>query len=204
MVSRFELHNGRIVGEGKEILVLAHGYGTDQTAWSRILPWAREHFRVILFDLAGVGPNGSASYDEARHASLHGYADDLIAILSDAAVQRCTYLGHSVSGMVGLLAAITRPDLFERMVFIAASPRYLNDPTAGYVGGFEQTDVDALYAAMAINFGAWAAGFAPAVVGVPDHPAGIAERLGVRPPWPSLRRERRHGTAGRSWTRVCR
>ncbi len=32
---------------------------------------------------------------------------------------------------------------------------------------------------------------------------GTAERLGVRPPWPALRRDRRPGTAGRSWDRIC-
>ena len=171
MTSKFEQHNGRIVGGGPETLVLAHGYGTDQKAWDRILPWARERFRVVMFDLAGAGPDGAATYDPARHATLHGYADDLLAILRDAGVERCRYLGHSVSGMVGMLAAITRPGLFDRMAFIAPSPRYLNDAATGYVGGFEQSDLDGLYDGMSANFSAWTAGFAPAVVGVPDHPA---------------------------------
>jgi sigma-B regulation protein RsbQ len=55
------------------------------------------------------------------------------------------------------------------MVMIGASPRYLNAP--GYTGGFEQSDLNDLHAGMAANFQAWGAGFAPAVVGVPDHAA---------------------------------
>src|SRR4051812_40259816 len=34
--------------------------------------------------------------------------------------------------------------------------------------------------------------------------SGTAERLGVRPPWTALRRDRRDGTAGRIWNRACR
>jgi sigma-B regulation protein RsbQ len=169
MASRFELHNGRVAGDGPGTLVLAHGYGTDQTAWSRIMPWAAARFRVVLFDLAGAG--GAAAYDPGRHADLSGYADDLLAVLDGAGVSRCTYVGHSVSGMIGLLAAVVRPELFERLVLVSSSPRYLNDRDAGYFGGFEQEDLDGLYDAMSENFGAWTAGFAPAVVGVPDHPA---------------------------------
>jgi sigma-B regulation protein RsbQ len=65
-------------------------------------------------------------------------------------------VGHSVSGMVSLLAALVDPKLFSRLIFIGASPRYLNDKD--YVGGFEPSDLDALYAAMSSNYYAWASG----------------------------------------------
>lgn len=149
------------------VVVLSHGFGTDQTAWSAIRPWLEERFDVISYDLAGAGPDGAKTYDFRRHSTLFGFADDLLALLASQHIERCIYIGHSMSGMIGAAAAVARPDAFAKLVMIGASPRYLNDH--GYHGGFEQSDLDAVFDGMATNFQAWGAGFAPAVVGVPDN-----------------------------------
>ncbi len=163
---RFELLHGRITGAGSETLLLSHGFGTDQSAWDSLRPWLETRYRVVSYDLAGAGPGGEAGYDPRRHGSLFGFADDLVDIIDELALERCVYVGHSVSGMIGAAAAQSRPEAFRRLVMIGASPRYLDEP--GYVGGFSQADLDQLHAAMAANFQAWGAGFAPVVVGVPD------------------------------------
>jgi sigma-B regulation protein RsbQ len=167
LASRFAQLNGTISGAGEATVVLSHGFGTDQTAWTAIRPWLDQRFRVISFDLAGAGPGGEGSYDARRHDTLFAFADDLLDVLGELEVERCTYIGHSVSGMIGAAAAVAQPDAFARLVMIGASPRYLNGP--GYRGGFEQADLDQLHDGMAANFQAWGAGFAPAVVGVPDN-----------------------------------
>lgn len=168
-MTRFEELHGRITGDGDRIVILSHGFGTDQDAWAAIRPWLDARFRVISFDLAGSGPDGAGSYDFERHGSMFGYADDLLEILDDLGIEDCIYIGHSMSGMIGAAAASTRPEPFRRLIMIGASPRYLNDDA--YVGGFDQADLDGLYAGMAANYQAWAAGFAPVVVGVPDNAA---------------------------------
>lgn len=169
MTQRFKAYNGLVTGSGEDVVVISHGFGTDQTAWQAIRPWLDARFRVISFDLAGAGPNGAMTYDRKRHRSIFGFADDVIDILDELNIRNCLYVGHSVSGMIGAIAALTRPDLFRKMAMIGASPRYLNDE--GYVGGFDRADLDTLFEAMATNFQAWGAGFAPAVVGVPDNAA---------------------------------
>jgi sigma-B regulation protein RsbQ len=169
LVSKFAQLNGRITGAGDGVVVLSHGFGTDQTAWDGIRPWLDQRFRVISFDLAGAGPGGETSYDFRRHDTLFGFADDLLDVLGELNVERCIYIGHSVSGMIGAAAAVAQPEAFARLVLIGASPRYLNEP--GYRGGFDQPDLDQLHDGMAANFQAWGAGFAPAVVGVPDNQA---------------------------------
>ena len=166
MASKFAQLNGTMTGAGSAVVVLSHGFGTDQTAWGAIRPWLDERFRVISFDLAGAGPGGEASYDFRRHDTLFGFADDLLEVLAELSIDRCIYIGHSVSGMIGVAAAVAQPDVFAKLVMIGASPRYLNEP--GYRGGFDQSDLDQVFDAMAANFQAWGAGFAPAVVGVPD------------------------------------
>lgn len=169
MPGKFDDLHGYVSGRGKIDLVLGHGFGCDQTVWTRLLPWLEAQFRVIRFDFAGCGPDGEANYDKRRHNALFGHADDLLDILDELRLERIVYIGHSVGSMIGAAAAVTRPEAFSRLVMLAGSPCYLNQP--GYTGGFDQSDLDALYKAMSINFQAWAAGFVPAVVGVPDHAA---------------------------------
>ncbi|MEN4953809.1 alpha/beta hydrolase [Stenotrophomonas sp. TWI819] len=165
-VESFERFNGRRSGAGKSVAILSHGFGTDQTAWNTLRPWFEARFDVISFDLAGCGPKGAQTYDFERHGSLFGYADDLLDILDELDVHNCTYIGHSMSGMIGAAAAVARPELFERLVIIGASPRYLDD--AGYTGGFKPQDLEQLFESMRANYQAWIAGFAPMVVGVDD------------------------------------
>lgn len=99
----FERFNGRRSGQGKDVVILSHGFGTDQTAWTALRPWFDQRFDVISFDLAGCGPNGADTYDFDRHGAMFGYADDLLDIVDELDLHRFTYVGHSMSGMIGRL-----------------------------------------------------------------------------------------------------
>jgi sigma-B regulation protein RsbQ len=167
VAKRFDRLHGRISGRPGHTLILGHGFGCDQTAWSKLLPWLEAHFRVVAFDFAGCGPAGEENYDRRRHGTLFGYADDVLEILDELRIERCAYLGHSVGSMIGAAVAVARPGTIEKLVMVAGSPHYLN--SQGYEGGFEQAELDALYDGMSTNFQAWAAGFVPMVVGIPDH-----------------------------------
>lgn len=164
--------NAKVMGSGKRIVVLAHGFGADQSVWQYILPYLVPHYKVIVFDMVFSGKVDPNHFDFDRYTSLSAYAADLIAILDELQVQKCFYVGHSVSGMVGCLASIKRPELFERLILLCASPRYLNDES--YHGGFERAEVDGLYFAMKSDYAAWVSGFAPLAVGV-DEPSVVKE-----------------------------
>ncbi len=168
-MSLFETLNGRVSGHGTVPVMLAHGFGSDQSSFDAIRPWLDARFRTVSFDLAGAGPSGAAAYDPRRHGGLLGYADDLLAVLEELDCGPVIYVGHSVGAMIGAAAAVARPEAFSRLVMIGASARYRND--SDYRGGFEQAELDGLFAAMAGNFQAWGAGFAPGIVGVADAPA---------------------------------
>lgn len=162
-MSIFDAHNVRVIGGGEEVVVLGHGFGTDQSVWKKVIAHLVDDYRLILFDNLGAGSTNPEYFSFERYSTLHGYAYDLLAILEELQVTRCTYVGHSVMGMVGCLASIERPDLFSKLILLSASPRYLND--ANYFGGFEQEDLDQLFEAMRSNFKAWVDGFAPLAVG---------------------------------------
>ncbi|XP_068656179.1 probable esterase D14L [Aristolochia californica] len=158
-----EAHNVRVLGAGEQIIVLAHGFGTDQSVWKHLVPHLVDQYRVVLFDNMGSGPTNPDYFDFDRYASLEGYVYDLLAILEELQITSCIYVGHSVSAVIGALASISRPDLFTKLVMIAASPRYLND--VHYYGGFEQEELEQLFVAMRSNYKAWVSGFAPLAVG---------------------------------------
>ncbi|KAG4953594.1 hypothetical protein AAZX31_14G086300 [Glycine max] len=164
--------NVRVEGSGDKYLFLAHGFGTDQSAWQRVLPYFTRNYSVILYDLVCAGSVNPDHFDYRRYTTLDAYVDDLLNILDALRVPRCVYVGHSISAMIGMLASIRRPDLFSKLILIGASPRFLNDKD--YHGGFEQGEIEQVFSAMEANYEAWVNGFAPLSVGA-DVPAAVRE-----------------------------
>ncbi|EJO69425.1 putative sigma factor SigB regulation protein rsbQ [Leptospira kirschneri str. 200803703] len=167
-MQRASNHNLKIIGSGMETIVFSHGFGCDQSTWNKLIPNLKDHYKLILFDTIGSGKTDTSLFSADRYSNLYSYAEDLVLLMDELKIRNSLYVGHSVSGMIGLIASIRRPELFSKLTFISASPRYLND--TNYKGGFEQTDLDQLFAAMETNFFSWAGGFAPLVMGNPDRP----------------------------------
>ncbi|KAL6212376.1 hypothetical protein ACLB2K_017596 [Fragaria x ananassa] len=167
-----EALNVRVTGLGEQYLVLAHGFGTDQSAWQRILPYFKPNYRIILYDLVCAGSVNPDYFDFNRYTNLDPFVDDLLTILDAVGVKKCAYVGHSVSAMIGILASIRRPELFSKLILLGASPRFLND--RDYHGGFEQEEIEKVFSAMEANYSAWVNGFAPLAVGA-DVPAAVRE-----------------------------
>lgn len=168
-----------------ETIIFGHGFGIDQTSFSAILPAFEDKYRVVLYDNVGGGNADINAFSPSRYSSLQGYVTDLGDICYYLQFPDAIYVGHSVSGMVGLLCSIKNPSFFSKIVLLGASPRYLDDAQTGYVGGFTQTDLDGLYAAMRSNFQAWASGFSTLAMGNADRPflaEAFAQTLsGLRP-----------------------
>lgn len=163
-----------ISGRGQTALVFAHGFGCDQKLWRFVAPAFETDFRVVQFDYVGAGRSEAAAYDPVRYASLEGYAQDLIEVITAAELSEVVLVAHSVSGVVGLLAAIRRPELFARLVLVCPSPRYLND-APDYVGGFDRPDIEGLLDLMEKNPSGWAGFLAPIVMKNGDRPELGAE-----------------------------
>ena len=163
-------HNTQVVGapEGSSAMVFAHGFGCDQSMWRLVAPAFEDGYRVVLFDLVGAGGSDLTAYDPDRHASLGGYADDVIELLEELALGPVVFVGHSVSATIALLAAAQRPELFDRLVLVGPSPRYIDD--GGYRGGFSAEEIDELLETMDANYLGWSAFIAPVIMGNPDRP----------------------------------
>jgi sigma-B regulation protein RsbQ len=171
-------HHVQITGSGPLTLVLAHGFGCDQAMWRHLLPWLEPRYRVVRFDHAGCGRAVPAAYSAERHATLAGYAEDALQLLdalqSVHGMGPVVWVGHSVSSMIGALAAIRRPEYFRNLVMLGPSPRYLNDPP-GYVGGFEPPDIAGLMDMLDTNLVGWARHLSQTVVGDTTDPQHRAD-----------------------------
>jgi sigma-B regulation protein RsbQ len=149
-------------------MVFAHGFGCDQNMWRFVAPAFANRFRVVLFDHVGAGGSDLSAYDPEKYASLDGYAGDVVGLCRELGVQNGVFVGHSVSAMIGVLAAKRAPELFERLVLVGPSPRYVDDE--GYVGGFSEAQIHELLEFLDSNHMGWSRAMAPVIMGNPDRP----------------------------------
>lgn len=166
-------NNVKVQGSDGPVLLFAHGFGCNQNMWDRITPAFVATHRLVLFDYVGSGQSDVAAFDPQRYGALEGYAQDLLEVCDALGLRSgVTFVGHSVSGSIGLLASIARPELFDRLVLLGPSPCFLNHPP-DYLGGFEAEDLEGLLALMDQNYMGWASYLAPVVTGSSgEHVAG--------------------------------
>src|SRR5215211_2462899 len=149
-------------------MLFSHGFGCDQNMWRLVAPAFEEDHRVVLFDHVGAGSSDLTAYDRRRYDSLEGYADDVLEICEALELTGVTFVGHSVSAMIGVLAALRAPDRFARLVLVSPSPSYIDD--GDYVGGFGRADIEELLESLDSNFLGWSSAMAPVIMGNPDRP----------------------------------
>ena len=161
-------HNVKVTGSGPRAMVFAHGFGCDQNMWRLVAPAFEKDFRVVLFDHVGAGGSDLSAYDPGKYSSLDGYADDVVELCRELGVRDGVFVGHSVSAMIGVLAAKQAPDLFGDLVLVGPSPRYIDD--GDYVGGFSEAQVHELLDFLDSNHMGWSQAMAPVIMGNADRP----------------------------------
>lgn len=156
-------------------MLFAHGFGCDQNMWRYVTPAFRDNYKIVVFDYVGSGKSDLNAYSTERYGNLNGYAQDVLDICEALDLRQVIFVGHSVSCMVGLIAAIKEPALFKRLIFVGPSPRYINDGSE-YIGGFERKDIEELLNTMEKNYIGWANFLGPAIMKNPGRPE-LAQEL---------------------------
>jgi sigma-B regulation protein RsbQ len=165
MVKRF---NVRFAGQGQRPMLFAHGFGCDQNMWRFVEPTFRAEFRTILFDHIGCGGSDASRFDPKRYSSLDGYTRDVLELCSALDLRDVVFVGHSVSALIGILAAIQRPERFSQLVLIGPSPFYMNE--GDYQGGFNRADIENLLQLLEANYFGWSSTMAPVIMGNAHRP----------------------------------
>lgn len=160
--------NAKLAGGGARTMMFAHGFGCDQNMWRHVAPAFETDYRTILFDHIGAGGSDLSAFEAQRYASLEGYADDVVALARETGTVGGIFVGHSVSAMIGVIAARKAPELFDTLVLVGPSPRYIDD--GDYVGGFSEPQIHELLEFLDSNHLGWSAAMAPVIMGNADRP----------------------------------
>jgi len=161
-------HNTNVLGSGERAMLFAHGFGCDQNMWRFVFPAFENDFRIVLFDHIGAGKSDISAYQPEKYASLDGYADDVVDLCRELGIARGVFVGHSVSAMIGVLAVKKASELFDELVLIGPSPRYIDDND--YVGGFTEAQIHELLDFLDNNYMGWSQAMAPVIMGNPERP----------------------------------
>jgi sigma-B regulation protein RsbQ len=168
-MSIYQRNNINVTGSGIKTMVLAHGFGCDQHMWRFVVPAFQDEYRIVLFDHVGAGKSDLTQYRREKYDSLQGYAQDVLEIIEATQSEPAIFVGHSVSAVMGVLAAVQKPDVFSKLILIGPSPSYIDD--GDYVGGFKREDIEGLLATLESNYLGWSTAMAPVIMGNSDRPA---------------------------------
>ncbi|MPS29039.1 MAG: alpha/beta hydrolase [Alcaligenaceae bacterium] len=108
---------------GRPGLLFVHGYRAHARYWDFIAPYFADRYRVVAMDLAGMGDSGHRPSYSAR-----GFAEDIAAVIADAALAPATVVGHSFGGARALRAAADFPDLIGHVVAVDSICRFADSP----------------------------------------------------------------------------
>jgi sigma-B regulation protein RsbQ len=165
-----------VSGADGPALLFAHGLGCSLSVWHYISPrFARTH-KLVLIDFVGFGASDIDHFSEDRYSSLQSHANDLIEVCQEFCPEGVTLVGHSLGGMISVLAASQQPELFAQLILLNVSPCHRNH--SNYAGGFDTSDIDDLVSSIEKDLLAWSAHLAPVAVGSNGHGAVISELEG--------------------------
>ncbi|MEN5196151.1 MULTISPECIES: alpha/beta fold hydrolase [Sphingobacterium] len=159
-------NNVVVSGTGDHVMMFAHGFGCDQNMWRHVYPSFQENYKTVLFDHVGAGNSDLSAYSFDKYDRLEGYAEDIVAIAKELKISDIVFVGHSVSAIMGLIAAKMAPEIFKTLILVAPSPSYINQED--YIGGFSHSEIDELLASLNNNHLGWSMAMGPVIMGNPD------------------------------------
>jgi len=104
-------------GDG-EPLVLVHGLAYDRAGWGRLPDLLAERFRVVLLDNRGVGESDAP----AGPYAVAQMADDVVAVLDDAGIERTNLFGVSLGGYIAQELVLAHPARVEKLILASTAP----------------------------------------------------------------------------------
>lgn len=94
-------------------LLLVHGSSSTMKTWDAVVPLLRRDYRVIRYDIPGMGLSGDVPGEALGKVEPADIAEQLLARLG---VTKVTVIGVSSGGTLGVFLAAKRPDLVERLI----------------------------------------------------------------------------------------
>jgi pimeloyl-ACP methyl ester carboxylesterase len=96
------------------VLVFVHGLGLNRQVWESYLPRFAQRYRVLNYDLFGHGE----SVAPPGIPSLTMFSEQLLGLLDELAIDRCSIIGFSLGGMINRRFAMDRGGRLQSMVIL--------------------------------------------------------------------------------------
>ncbi|MFN2544680.1 MAG: alpha/beta fold hydrolase [Actinomycetota bacterium] len=116
-----------VVGRRGPWVALVPGFCCPDNFWRYLLPELSKRYRVILYDLRGVGASGTprppgyrARNLETADFTIENHARDLEAILDAESVGSASLIGHSMGGQIILEAYRRTPERVASLTLLTA------------------------------------------------------------------------------------
>ena len=101
------------------VLVMANSLGTTMRMWDDQAPALHERFRLLRYDHRG---HGGSPIPPGPYA-IEDLGRDALALLDRLGIERFSFCGLSIGGMVGMWLASEAPERVERLVLCCTSAR---------------------------------------------------------------------------------
>jgi 3-oxoadipate enol-lactonase len=119
-MTRVELHHRFDGPEDAPVLVLGSSLGTTHAMWDDQVAAFVERFRLLRFDSRG---HGGSPAPEGPYA-MDDLGADLLALLDRLGLERVSFCGLSLGGMIGMWAASAAPERIDRLVLCCTVPHF--------------------------------------------------------------------------------
>ena len=103
--------------EGAPWLVLSHSLACTVRMWDPQVAVLKDRYRILNYDMRGHGQSAAPQ----GPYTLDMLADDVLGLLKELKIERATYMGLSIGGMIGQTLALRQTRLFDRMVLADTS-----------------------------------------------------------------------------------
>jgi 3-oxoadipate enol-lactonase len=110
--------------EGRQeapVLVLSHALGLSMAMWEPLLPRLLDRLRLVQYDHRGHGK----SPVPAGPYAIPDFGKDLVRLLDRLELERVSFCGLSLGGMVGQWLGAHAPDRFDRLLLCCTAPRMM-------------------------------------------------------------------------------
>jgi len=147
------------VGSGPETLILIHGLASNLGFWRYNIDALARRYRVIAIDLPGYGHSEKSP---VFPYTLSFYAEGIQRLAEHLGLERVTLVGQSMGGQIAMVAALTYPELVDRLVLV--DPAGIETFNAGEaewlrnvytIAGIRLTPEDAIRRNLSLNFYRW-------------------------------------------------
>jgi aminoacrylate hydrolase len=98
-------------------IILSAGLGGLGAYWRPQIAALADRFHVILYDQRGTGANAGPL---PTPYSISAMADDVFAVADDAGVERFHFMGHALGGLIGIEAALSKPNRLASLILVNA------------------------------------------------------------------------------------